>query len=88
MFSCGSKAMTKTVDSPVEAPPASEEAAIPVPEPEPEPESEPEPEPEPELTLDELKKQLKETQEQLEVFDTKAELEAARKKLEKMKSSK
>ena len=93
MFSCGSSAMKKTVDSPVEEEKLieDEEESIDektnsfVEEPE---EVEPETIPELELSLDELQQQLKETQSKIAVFDTKQELETAKKKLQKLESKK
>ena len=50
--------------------------------------TEPEAEPEIELSLEELQEQLKETESRIAVFDTKQELEAAKKKLQKLESKK
>ena len=89
-FGCGSKkAVMAMEDTPTEeAPVDSSEPAVEVPAVEAVPEPVPEPEPEPELSLEELKQQLKETKDSIEVFDTMEELEAAKKKLDKLKSKK
>ena len=88
MLSCGSnqKVNMNPPSKNEESTPETESEAVSVPMSEPEPE--PVSVPEPELSIDELKAQLKETQDQIAVFDTKAELETAKKKLEKLKSKK
>jgi len=87
MFACGSSAMKQTVDYPVEEEKlltSEEELSVEVVE----SVTEPEAEPEIELSLEELQEQLKETESRIAVFDTKQELEAAKKKLQKLESKK
>jgi len=87
MFSCGSSNMKKIIDSPVEKEILFENEKS---QSDDESESEliEEKEPEPEFSLDELQQQLKQTQSKIAVFDTKQELETAKKKLQKLESKK